>query len=61
MCVYVHISTLVVISLKQSEYLVREDDTLSVTITMSDVSSQDVIVEVTVTDITTIGKQVHLQ
>ena len=47
----------IVISLEQSEYLVTdENDALSVTIVMSDITSQDVIVEVTITDGTATGK-----
>ena len=48
---------MVVISLEQSEYLVtNEDDVLLVNITMSDVKSQDIIVQVTITDETATGK-----
>ena len=47
----------IVISLDQSEYLVdNENNSLSVTITMNDVASQDVIVEVNVTDGSATGK-----
>ena len=46
-----------VISLERSEYLVlNENGSLSVAITTSDVTSQDVIVEVTVTDGTATGR-----
>ena len=49
------------ISLEQSEYLVHnENGSLSVTITMSNVTSQDIIVEVTITDGTATGKYVHV-
>ena len=47
----------IVISLKQSEYLVaNEDSSLLVVITMSNVTSQDVIVQVTVSDGSASGK-----
>ena len=46
-----------VISLEQSENLVlNENGSLSVAITMSNVTSQDVTVEVTVTDGTATGR-----
>jgi len=49
------------LSLGQLEYLVDNENTsLSVTITTSDVTSQDVIVEVTVTDGTATGKHIHM-
>ena len=49
--------TPLVISLEQLEYVVYDGvDSLTVTITMNDVASQDVIVEVTITDGTAIGK-----
>ena len=60
MCLNVHavLCTIdTVVSLEQSEYLVAdENDTLSVSIVMSDVTSQDVIVEVTISDETATGK-----
>ena len=53
---------MVVISLEQSEYLVlNENGSLSVTITMSDVTSQDVTVEVAITDGTATGKHMHVK
>ena len=52
---------MVVISLEQSEYAIYDENgSLSVTITMSDVTSQNVIVEVTITDGTATGKYVHV-
>ena len=43
--------------MEQSEYVVYDENgSLSVTITMSDVTSQDVIVEVAITDGTATGK-----
>ena len=52
---------MVVISLEQSEYLVlNENDSLSVKIIMSNVTSQGVIVEVTITDGTATGKYMHV-
>ena len=47
--------TLLVVSLEESEYLVAEDDLLSVTITMNDEPSHDFMVEVTITDETARG------
>ena len=48
-------------SLEQSEYLVNsEDGRLSVTITISKVQSQDVIVEVTVTDGNATGSYIKI-
>ena len=50
-------STDIVISLEQSQYSVpNENSSLSVVITMSNVASQDVVVEVSVIDGTAIGK-----
>ena len=50
------------ISLEQSEYVVYDENgSLSVTITISNVTSQDVIVEVTITDGTATGKNMHVQ
>lgn len=47
-----------VISLEQPEYLVtNENSTLPVVLTMSDLASLDVVVEVTVTDGTAIGTE----
>ena len=47
------------ISLEQSEYLVaNENSSLSVVTTMSNVTSQDVIVQVTVSDGSASGKNV---
>ena len=46
------------VSLEQPEYIVtNEDGPLSVTITMNDVVSQDVVVEVTITDGTATGME----
>ena len=51
----------IVISLEQSEYLVaNEDCSLSVVITMSNLASQDVIVEVTVSDGSASGKYTYV-
>lgn len=48
------------VSLEQSEYLVtNEDGPLSVTIIMNDVQSEDIVVEVTITDGTATGKSMH--
>ena len=48
-----------VLSLEQSEYIITdENSTLSVVVTMNEVTSQDVIVEVTITDETTTGTYV---
>ena len=48
------------VSLEQPEYIVtNEDGPLSVTITMNDVVSQDVVVEVTITDGTATGESRH--
>ena len=47
----------IVVSLEKSEYLVpNENSSLSVVITMSNVASQEVVVEVSVTDGTATGK-----
>ena len=47
----------IVVSLEYSEYLVhKEHGPLSVTVMMSDIALQDVIVEVTITDGTAEGK-----
>ena len=55
-----YVYTDIVVSLEQSEYLVaNENSSLSVTITMSDVTFQDVVVEVTVTDVTATGKHTY--
>ena len=49
------------VSLEQSEYLVtNEDGPLSIAVTMSDVQSQDIVVEVTVSDGTATGKSMHI-
>ena len=45
-----------VISLEQEYLVLNENGSLSVTITTSDVTSQDVIVEVTITDGTATGR-----
>ena len=56
-CNLIIIDALVVISLEQSKYLVlNESGPLTVTIMMSNVTSQDVIVEVTITDGTATGR-----
>ena len=55
-CIYIYLSDIVV-SLEYSEYVVyKEHGPLSVTIMMSDIALQDVIVEVTITDGTAEGK-----
>ena len=55
----IFISPDTVVSLEQSEYVVyNEHGPLSVTIVMNDITLQDVIVEVTVTDGTAKGKMI---
>ena len=61
---YFHIystDAIIYISLEQIKYSVNINDRqLSVPVTASAVAPQDIIVEVTITDVTAIGKHLHV-